>query len=194
MTYDDLNRFKDIEVLKTERLTLRRIYTSDVEDIYKYSSDGRVTQYLLWKPHITLSDTRRYLRCVERKYRRGEFYDWGIEYQGHIIGTCGFTSFSVMDDSAEIGYVLASEFWGIGIAAESLKKVLEYGFLKLHLNRIEGRFMSENERSLSVMKKCGMSLEGILKSKMLVKGAYRDIGICAITRSEYNNLLKLGTF
>ena len=194
MTCDDLNRFKNIKPLYTERLTLRKMQRSDVSDVYKYASDGRVTRYLLWNPHLTLGDTKRYLSYIERKYKKGEFYDWGIEYLGHIVGTCGFTSFSIADNSAEIGYVLGSDFWGRGIAAEALKRVIEYGFCELGLNRIEGRFMSENERSLSVMKKCGMSLEGICKSKIYVKGKYRDIGICAITRAEYDNFVKLGTF
>ena len=54
--------------------------------------------------------------------------------------------------------------------------------------------MSENERSLSVMKKCGMHFEGIHRESMLVKGKYRDIGIAAITRSEYICAKKLGIF
>ncbi len=194
MKYEDLNRFKNISPLITERLILRKIKRADLFDVFKYASDGRVTRNLLWSPHLRIEDTKRYLSYIERKYRRGEFYDFGIEYQGHLVGTCGFTSFSVENNSAEIGYVLAADYWGMGIAPEALKRVIKYGFEELELNRIEGRFMTENSRSLAVMKKCGMSFEGVNKSKLYVKGEYRDIGVCAITRAEFENLVKLGTF
>ena len=193
MTNEDLNIFKNIEKLQTDRLILRKLNLNDEADVYRYASDDRVTRYLLWSSHKTVYDTRRYLRFLERKYKRAEIYDWGIEYEGHIIGTCGFTSFSIENNSAEIGYVLGFDYWGLGIATEALRCVLEYGFSRLSLNRIEGRFMNENASSLSVMKKCGMTLEGVAKSKMYVKGRYRDIGTCAILHYEYDQLKKLGT-
>ena len=193
MTYEDLNRFKNIEELKTKRLVLRKLRPSDESDVYLYASDARVTRYLLWSPHKDVYDTRRYLRFIERKYKRAEMYDWGIEYQGHIIGTCGFSAFSIQNNSAEIGYVLRADCWGMGIAAEALSAVLEYGFSKLSLNRIEGKFMYDNTRSLSVMQKCKMTFEGVAKSQIFVKGKYRDVGTCAILKSEYEHFKNLGT-
>ena len=194
MIYSDLHRFINIEPLYTERLVLRRLTKSDLEDVYAYCSDPEVSKYLLWSPHESLATTRQYLRTVDRKYRCAEFYDWGVEYAGHIIGTCGFTSFSILDDSAQIGYVLGSAYWGRGIATEMLKRVIRYGFEELALNRIEGRFMRENEASLAVMRKCHMSLEGIHRDELFVKNKYRDIGVCAITRAEFEHLTALGNF
>ena len=192
MTYEDLKRFADPEPITTERLTLRKLTRADAQDVYKYASDGRVTEYLLWSPHTTVQHSRRYLMLLEKKYRRCEFYDWGVEYNGHIIGTCGFTSFSVENQSAEVGYVLGYDAWGQGIAAEALRAVIKYGFEVLGLNRIEGRYMKGNDRSLSVMKKCAMTYEGMLRSSVFAKGAYRDVCVCSILKSEYNNAQKLG--
>ena len=194
MIYSDLHRFINIEPLRTDRLVLRKLTRRDVEDVYAYCSDPEVSKYLLWSPHRSIKDTRQYLRLVERKYRCAEFYDWGVEYDGHIIGTCGFTSFSVIDDSAQIGYVLGSAYWGRGIATEMLRRVIRYGFEELNLNRIEGRYMRENEASLAVMRKCHMTLEGIHKNMLFVKTKYRDIGVCAITRAEFDELTRLGNF
>ena len=194
MLYSDLRRFINIEPLYTERLVLRRLTRYDLEDVYAYCSDPQVSKYLLWSPHESMRTTRQYLTLVERKYRSAEFYDWGVEYEGRIIGTCGFTSFSVVDDSAQIGYVLSSEFWGRGIATEMLKSVIRYGFDVLSLNRIEGRYMKENVASLAVMNKCHMTLEGIHKEAIYVKNKYCDVGVCAITRSEFERLSDQGIF
>lgn len=194
MIREDLRRFANLRQLYTNRLKLRALFRGDVQDVYEYASDPRVSEYLLWSPHESVAQSRVYLMLLEKKYKRCEFYDWGIEYNGKIIGTCGFTSFSIENNSAEIGYVLSSKYWGQGIAAEALKRVMEFGFSELGLNRIEGKYMAANERSLSVMKKCHMTLEGIHRQAMLVKGAYRDIGVAAITRDEYCALIRLGTF
>ena len=102
-----------------------------------------------------------------------------------MIGTCGFTSFSYDHNSAEIGYVLNPAYWGQGIAAEAVRAVLDVGFIKLNLHRIEARFMMGNDRSRRVMEKSGMTFEGFQRDAMYVLDEYRTIGICAILFSEY---------
>jgi ribosomal-protein-alanine N-acetyltransferase len=153
-----------------------------------------VTTYLLWDPHPTLSFTKSYISLIEKKYKQGKFYDWGVEYCGRIIGTCGFTSFSVENNSAEIGYVIGSPYWGLGIATEVVKRVIEYGFSELSLNRMEAHFIIGNERSFAVMKKCHMTYEGTLRAAVFAKGRYADVGVASILRSEYESLRDMGAF
>ena len=90
-----------------------------------------------------------------------------------------------LSDSAEVGYVLNPEYWGKGIATEALERVLQFGFEELHLHRIEAKFMQGNERSRRVMEKVGMSIEGVLRESMMIKGNYMNIGVCSILRSEW---------
>ncbi len=180
--------FSDIPILKTERLILRRMTRRDIEGVYCYARDPEVTRFLLWESHKSPSQTRAYLSYLERKYRRGEFFDWGIELDGRIVGTCGFSAIYTDDNRAELGYVLSREHWGRGIAAEAAKAVIKFGFERLQLNRIESRYMIGNEKSLSVMKKCGMTFEGIMRQGVYAKGEYRDVGIASILRSEYKEI------
>ncbi len=185
MQYSDLKRFIKIPEIKAERIILRAISRNDLDDVFEYASDEAVSRYLLWSPHETKAVTKRYLSIVESKYKQALFYDWGVVYNGKMIGTCGFSSISVENNSAELGFVLNRSYWGLGIAREAAMSVIRYGFRELALNRIESRYMIENEQSASVMKKCGMSFEGIHRESLLVKGKYRDIGYYAITRKDY---------
>lgn len=184
-----LNIFANIPTLETERFILRKVSLSDAEDMYEYSKDENVTKYLTWSPHPDKYYTIDYIKFVQRKYKTGEFRDWAVidKASGKMIGTCGFTSVDLLNKKAEIGYVYNPEFWGSGIATEVLLKVIEFGFSRLELNRIEGRFMVENTSSRRVMEKCGMTFEGVLRENLLIKGKYRDIGVCAILLSEYKN-------
>lgn len=185
MNHLDLKKFANIPSLYTKRLVLRRIVPSDLDDVYEYASDPEVPRYLLWLPHTDRSVTRKYLSLVDRKYKHSEFYDWGVEYNGKMIGTCGFTTLSVDDNRGEIGYVLNRRFWGMGLATEAVRAVLNYGFRELSLNRIEAKFMLENEKSISLLKKCNMTYEGTFRKYVYAKGKYHDVGVMSILAEDY---------
>ncbi len=179
--------FSKMPVLETQRLVLRKIELRDYEDMYEYSKDPSVTEYLLWSPHKDCFYTREYIQYINERYKIGEFYDWAVEYRENrkMIGTCGFTKFDFNANSAEIGYVLNPEYRGRGLAAEAVSEVIRFGFERLELNRIEARFMQGNHASFRVMQKCNMTFEGYARESMLVKGVYRTIGYCSLLASEY---------
>ncbi len=178
--------FAQLPELETPRLRLRRMKISDAKDMYEYACREEVTEYLLWSPHPDVYYTEAYLRSIQKQYKKGDFYDWALIYKptGKMIGTCGFTSFDLRHNKGEIGYVLNPAYWNRGLATEAVERVLRFGFETLSLHRLEARYMAENTASRRVMEKCGMTFEGVLRHWMLVKGKYRDIGICAIVRKE----------
>ncbi len=180
-----LKRFKNIPILKTERLVLRKMERSDLEDVFAYASDPKVPEFLLWSVHPNKGYTKAYLALLQKRYAQGEFYDWGIDFNGHIVGTVGFTSFSVEHGIGEVGYVLSSSVWGKGIASEALARIMEYGFCELGLNRIEARFMVENVKSENVLKRAGFTPEGVIRDGVYAKGKYRDVALYSILRSEF---------
>ena len=87
------------------------------------------------------------------------------------------------------------EIWGKRLAAAFLIGALVtacngywqyyFGFEEMKLHRIEARFIQENERSLHVMEKVGMTFEGVMREGMLIKGNYVNVGICSILASEW---------
>ena len=188
MTKEDINIFKNIPTVTTERLVLRKIRMQDINDVYDYGSDPEVSKFLLWYPHPDHAYTRTYLRQLMHRYKRGEFYDWGVVINNKMIGTCGFTSFDLANNSAEIGYVLNRRFWNKGIGYEAASMVVRFGFEVLKLNRIEVRYIAENRASEALAIKLGFKTEGILRSAIQCKGRYCDLGVASITRKEYLSL------
>ena len=175
--------------LKTPRLILRRMTRRDAGDMFEYAHDPEVTRYLLWAPHPDRAYTLRYLRQVENSYKKGKFYDWGVEYRAErkFIGTCGVTAFDLPNSTAELGYVISPAYSGRGIATEALSRVIEFCFLELGLNRLEAHYLVGNEPSRRVMEKCGMSFEGVRRGSLFVRDGYEDVGVCAILRSDFDN-------
>lgn len=180
-------KFKHMPTLLTERLILRPMCVADALDMYDYAKRAELTKYLLWSPHPSPEYSKTFLKFVEKRYRTGQFYDWGLveKQSGRMIGTCGFTSIDTDHRKGEVGYVINPDFQRRGYAPEAAAKILEFGFVELGLNRIECRFMQENEASLKVMKKLGMTFEGYMRDAMYVKGEYRTIGVCSILKEEY---------
>lgn len=182
-----LHIFSHMPRLETERLLLRPIRVSDAEDMFAYARDPEVTRYLLWHPHPNIEHTRSYLEYLAGRYRLGMHYEWGVilKEESRMIGTCGFVSIDCTHRKAEIGYVLNPQYRGLGLMPEAVQRVLAFGFDMLSLHRIEARYMVGNNASRHVMEKVGMHFEGVQREAMLVKGAYRDIGMCAILSPEY---------
>ena len=180
-----LKIFKDIPILKTKRLTLRKITPDDLYDVHEYASDPKVSHYLMWYPHKTPAYTKAYLKYICKLYKRGKFYDWGITIDGKLIGTVGFTSINRKADIAEIGYVLNSHFWRQGIATEAVREILRFGFEILELKKIEAVFLPENTGSRGVLIKCGLKAEACERSLLLIKEELREIEVFSITKEEY---------
>lgn len=180
-------RFLEKKQIETARLVLRRIRQSDAEDMYAYASLPCVVRYLSWNEHPDLLHTKRYLAYLDTRYRVGQFFDFAIVLRksNRMIGTIGFVSFDENNSVAEVGYVLHPDFWGQGIMTEALTAIIRFGFEELSLHRIEASYIPENLASRRVMEKCGMTFEGIRRGARLVKGAYIDIGTCAILSEDY---------
>jgi len=179
--------FREMPVLTTERLTLRKMLKSDYSDMFEYASDPEVTKYLTWHPHPDKNYTLKYLSYIQSKYKSGDFYDWAIVYNDKMIGTCGFTSIDPINLKAEIGYVISPFFRNRNFATEAVTRIIEFGFETLELNRLEAHYMEENSASRRVMEKCDMKFEGIYRESLLIKGNFVSVGVCSILKKDWNN-------
>lgn len=178
--------FARLPQLETQRLILRRMNMSDAQDVYAYSRDPQVSQHVLWDAHRSINESRAYLRYIMRQYRNNEPSSWGIEYKqtGQLIGTIGYMWWSRENKSAEVGYSLSRAFWNKGIMTEALREVIRFGFDEMRLHRVEAQHETTNPASGRVMEKIGMRREGVLRGRLYNKGAFVDVVLYAILRSD----------
>jgi ribosomal-protein-alanine N-acetyltransferase len=179
--------FKNLPVLETARLKLRRLSMHDAGDIFEYASDPDVSKYVLWEHHRTIADSKSYLKHVLFLYEKGIPASWGIVLKddNKLIGTGGYQWWSVTDSKAEVGYVISKSYWNKGYMTEALEEILRFGFEQMELERIEAKCFIQNPASVRVMEKCGMKLEGVLRSYKFVKGNFGDFKLYSILSSEF---------
>lgn len=184
--------FTDLPRIETNRLVLRKIEEKDLYDMYSYSREEEVARYLMWTPHLNLDETKGHIEYLQREYRKGRCTNWGVALKDsdELIGTCGFASVDMHNNSAEIGYVLSHLHRGKGYMREAARAVLYIGFTGLELNRIEARILVGNTASEKLATDIGMHYEGTLKNALLIKNEYKSFSYYGITASEYLSLSK----
>ena len=171
------------QTIETERLKLRKMKFDDFEDMYYgYASKDKVTEFLSWKSHKSIEETKTYLNNVVLPEYNDETYRWAIELKenGKMLGCIDVVRFDKKIKMAEIGYVLNDDYWGKGIMPEAGKAVVDY-LAKLGFKRIQAIHHCNNPKSGRVMQKIGMQFEGVLrKSHLNNKGEIIDVAMYAI--------------
>ncbi|MDF2698636.1 MAG: GCN5-related N-acetyltransferase [Haloplasmataceae bacterium] len=182
---------KQLPILKTQRLTLREISLSDVNDIFEYASKANVGPRAGWLPHVVIQDTKSWVEHTLSE----EFSDSNVgvfsiinNENNKMIGTIGLHRYDVKNNTVEIGYVLNPAYWGNGIMLEACIAIIKWCFESLNIYRLEVGHYEFNYQSRRVIEKSGFKLEGVSRQKIvLVNGERCDLYNYAILKYEYFN-------
>lgn len=153
-------------LLETERLILRRFQLSDAPDFYKnVTSDPEVNRFLTWENDKSVADTEALMMDFIQRYEDPERYCWAIvmKESGEVIGTLAATNIRKNTRAVEVSYSIGKNWWGKGITAEALQKVMDFLFNQVGFNRIEAGYDVSNPNSGKVLEKVGMRREGLLR-------------------------------
>ena len=195
MTERAYDIFKNLPILQTERLRLRKLSMRDAADVFDYASVPEVAEHVTWEYHRNISDSMHYLRFITQQYQDGIPSPWGIIHKelGKLIGTIGYHVWSLPNGFGEVGYALSKDFWNKGYTTEAFEEVIKFGFERLKLNRVEATCKLANTASEKVMLKCGLSYEGILRKRLFAKSEYHDLKLYSLLRNEWeqNQLKKI---
>jgi len=90
--------------------------------------------------------------------------------------------------TAEMGWWLAPNWWGRGIAATAVARLVEYCFRDLGLHRVEAGVFLDNPASARVAEKAGLILEGIARDGYLKNGRLVDRLYYGLARSSLGDV------
>lgn len=146
-------------VCETERLYLREWVRDDWKRFRPLATDPRVMRYIgNGQPLTDLQIQDRIEYWMRAAVERG-WGPWPIIHRedSELIGFCGFGDGFLPD--VEIGWRLKPEYWGLGLATEAARAVMDYGFQRWEFSRLISVAQPENQQSLRVMEKLGMKFE-----------------------------------
>ncbi|MES1022390.1 GNAT family N-acetyltransferase [Gloeocapsa sp. BRSZ] len=145
--------------IETHRLILRELTLDDVEDLARIYADPVVMKY--YPKLITREETKYQIaRMINGYQQRG----WGLWATIHkadrkFIGRCGLIPQLVAGlPEIEIGYMLAKDYCGQGLATEAACAIRDYGF-GIGCNRLISLIAPGNIASQNVAIKTGLCYE-----------------------------------
>jgi [ribosomal protein S5]-alanine N-acetyltransferase len=177
----------------TQRLRLDDLEADDAARVFRYASDPDVARFTAWPPHRTLAESEEWLARAMSNFSSDPARFrccWAIRLQEGIGSLLGAVEFGQHPpDCGRIDYVLARPYWGHGIGTEAVQAVIDLAFKSLpQLDVIRSGGLAENDRSIAVMKKCGMVFEGTTEAPIQkLGGELRDVAHYRITRREYES-------
>lgn len=182
-----LNHF-GTQSVETERLVLRRFKYSDNEAMLRnWIADEKIQSMYSEPTYTTTEAVNELLKKYIDSYENSDYYRWAIilKDSDECIGQIAYFLVDTNNNFAEIEYCIGSDFQCKGLATEATKAVIEYGFSKINLHKVQICTKTINIPSQKVIEKCGFHYEGTLRDYFYINGEYVGRLYYSILETEY---------
>ena len=161
---------------KTERLLLRRLTPDDYIYVFEHYSDTEIKDFFgLTSDEEFIKELNKFENGYTTHNRSLEMFQLIDKENNKIIGTCGYHNWYKEHYRAELSFSITNEVYkGLDVMPEAMKVVLEHGFVKMKLHRIEALVGTQNVASIKLLEKFGFTKEGVLKEHFLINDVYED--------------------
>lgn len=150
------------------------------------ASRKQLRKYLPWVDYNTSEEhSLRFIELMVRKAEEQDAIAFGIWHSGQLCGVIDLHDWDHALQKAEIGYWLTEPYQGKGIVTNSCRALINYAFAALRLNKVEIRFVLQNEKSAQIPIKLGFSKEGILRQSAKLHGHYVDMVVMGMLRHDW---------
>ena len=172
---------KNLMIIKTPRLILRKLKIEDAKNIYDNISDYDIIKWLEKVPWpYTINDAKNWINLTIKEYKKKEIeiFKLGIEKDNEIIGAIGVHDIK-KGHKCEIGYWISKKYQKQGLMSEALTYFLRYIIKEFKLVRIQSRFFENNMASQKTLEKQGFVKEGFMINDAKPRGKLVNIFIYA---------------
>jgi len=179
-----------MKTLITNRLILKDWAEQDADELFGLAKNPNVGPHAGWKPH---GDAAESLEIIKTLFLPSMVWKITDKATGAMIGSLGLETdrFRPGIASKELGYWVAEEFWGQGLATEACEAALRFGFEELNLEIVGICTGPDNLRSQGVIAKLGFHYEGTHRHcYKIYDGTIRDSLTFSMTRAEWEAMKK----
>lgn len=175
-------------IFRTERFVIRAFELKDLEAFALYRAQPEVAKYQSWSDY-TLAD-------AQGLWEKADYSNFGVVGHWYQLAIAERDSDEIVGDLAlhfvdeeqmEMGFTIASQFQGQGVATEALSRVLSYLFNDLKKHRIVATTDAENLASYRLLEKVGFRREAHFIKNIFFKGAWGDEYQYALLSSEFDS-------
>ena len=174
-------------VLLTDRLNLRQYMLDDAPELAQKLNNPKIYRTTLALPYpYEQHHAVEWISTHQPALERGNAVHFAVTLKTDrtIIGTVSLMAINEMHRRADIGYFIAPDHWNQGYATEACQAVLDYGFRRLGLHRIQAQYFRGNPSSGRVIQKLGMQKEGLSRQAAYRAGKWHDLVNYAILETD----------
>ncbi|HYE51583.1 MAG TPA: GNAT family protein [Azospirillaceae bacterium] len=170
--------------LSTGRLVLRPLAVEDAGDLFAVFGDPDSMRFWSCLPHADVAETRAMLEGMVAE--DGTSRMWAVTLDG---GRClGWTSLHGAEGRlVSVGYILAREARGRGLATEAVRASLAYAFQDWDMHRVEANLDPRNGPSAALLERLGFTREGVRREDFLLAGRYYDTLVYGLLAAEWRS-------
>lgn len=160
--------------IETPRMIIRNFTLTDATDLYEILGDNETMEHS--EPPYDLEKTQKFLTsfCIGRNGAVAAVHRESCKVIGYIL-------FNEQDKGLyEMGWFFNRSFWQQGYAYKACKAVIDHAFGALKVHKIFAE-TTDAVKSVRLMKKLGMQLEGIQRSQTKDNhGQWVDLYLCGL--------------
>ena len=147
-------------ILETERLILDSWQSADWTAFRPIATDAEVMRYITGGVPWSDDEIRSFVDRQMELYRTRGFCRWKLlrKPDRNFIGFCG-VGFWRDGLEPEIGWWLARDSWGRGLATEAAVPALRDAFERVRMDRVVSIAMQGNRASTRIMEKLGLEFD-----------------------------------
>jgi ribosomal-protein-serine acetyltransferase len=164
---------------------LRELHDDDAEELHALivRNRPRLQQWIHWAREQTLEDTRAFLARARRREQEELGHSRAVLADQALAGVVGI-SVDEANRSAAIGYWVDEASEGKGVVSVAVAAILDEGFERWGLMRVEIRADVRNRPSCAIAERLGFQLEGVLRQAYRVGESYSDDAVYSMLASD----------
>lgn len=174
--------------LESNRLLIRNLKISDLDNFHSYRSNPEVTQYQGFDVMDKIQ-ALAFIKSQENKLfgKPGEWVQYGIEEKDNqqLIGDCAIKLQIGDPRIAEIGITISHLQQRNGFAKEAMESILVFLFENKKIHRIEETVDAENVNSIKLLESLQFRKEGHFIENIFFKGKWGSECQYAMLRKEW---------
>jgi len=125
---------------------------------------------------------------VARPVDNDDVASFVVDVDGAAVGGASLFNFDLYARHAEAGINLLPNARGRGVGTAAIALLVEFGFVRRNLRRIHLQAIASNAAAIRAYQKAGFVVEGRQREHAWVRGAYEDIVLMGILRSEQTSV------
>ena len=171
-----------------DEILLRRPTLPYADELFALVDSNRayLGRWLPWVDYIrAVKDEREWIKGLLDAGAEGWVYPLMIMYKGLLVGSIGILTLGSPDRASEIGYWLAENVQGRGIATRACRTLLDYAFGSRGMNRLQIRAAVDNTRSRAIPERLRFTFEGVQRQAKLLNDDFQDLAVYSMLAAEW---------